>query len=287
MRYLLNHLRGRHPLWQSFWVNGVGVRLVLYALILQALSAAPISFLVAVALIGADALCLLWQSVGYFRAADARVRDTGSMLPTWGGMIALVVAVFVVASQWWALALATRPGEDGPSFAERKALERQAEYQIVRQPDGNLFFQGQIVLGVTKALDRELAQGPIPTRITLASDGGNVFEARGLAKLITTHGMQTYVDGTCSSACTLVFVAGAQRQLGPDARLGFHSYLLEDAQRLPGFNIEAEQARDRAFMLGQGVSADFITRVYETPSSDIWFPEHGILRQSGVVTQAP
>ncbi|WP_298905438.1 hypothetical protein [uncultured Aliiroseovarius sp.] len=287
MRYLLNHLRGRHPLWQSFWVNGVGVRLTLYALILLALSAAPISILAAAALVGADALCLLWQSVGYFRAADARVRDTGSMLPTWGGMIALVIAVFVVASQWWALALATRPGEDGPSFAEQKALERQAEYQIVRQLDGNLLFQGQIVLGVTKALDRELAQGPIPTRITLASDGGNVFEARGLAKLIMTHEIQTHVEDTCSSACTLVFIAGSQRQFGPDARLGFHSYLLEDAQRLPGFNIEAEQARDRAFMLGQGVSADFITRVYETPSSDIWFPEHGFLRQSGVVTQTP
>ncbi|WP_282182014.1 hypothetical protein [Aliiroseovarius marinus] len=287
MRYLLNHLRGQHPLWQSFWVNGVGVRLVFYILILLALSAAPISFLVAVALIGADALCLLWQSVGYFRAADARVRDTGSMLPTWSGMIALVVAVFVVASQWWALALATRPGEDGPSFAEQKALERRAEYQIARQPDGNLLFKGQIVLGVTKALRQELAQGPIPTRITLASDGGNVFEARGLAKLITTHEIQTYVEDTCSSACTLVFIAGAQRQLGPDARLGFHSYLLEDAQRLPGFNIGAEQARDRAFMLGQGVSADFITRVYETSSSDIWFPEHGFLRQSGVVTQTP
>ena len=287
MRYLLNHLHGRHPLWQSFWVNGVGVRLALYLLILLVLGAAPISFLVAVALIAADAVCLLWQSVGYFRAADARVRDTGSMLPTWGGMIALVITVFVVASQWWALGLATRPGEDGPSFAERKAQERQAEYQIVRQPDGNLLFQGQIVLGVTKALGRELAQKPTPARITLNSDGGNVFEARGLAKLITTHGMTTHVDDTCSSACTLVFVAGAKRTFGPGARLGFHSYMLEDAQRLPGFNIEAEQARDRAFMQGQGVSDDFITRVYETPSSDIWFPEHGVLRQSGVVTQTP
>lgn len=287
MRYLLNHLRGRHPLWQSFWVNGVGVRLAFYVLISLALSNAPISFLVAVALIGADALCLLWQSVGYFRAADARVRDTGSMLPTWGGMVALVVAVFVVASQWWALALATRPGEDGPSFAEQKAQERQAAYQIMREPDGNLLFQGQIVLGVTKAMGRELEQGPIPTRITLVSDGGNVFEARGLAKLILTHGIQTYVEDTCSSACTLVFIAGAQRQLGPNGQLGFHSYLLEDAQRLPGFNIEAEQARDREFMQGQGVSVEFIARVYDTPSSDIWFPEHVLLRQSGVVTLTP
>ncbi|NDW54361.1 hypothetical protein [Aliiroseovarius sp. PrR006] len=287
MRYFLNHLRGQHPLWQSFLVNGVGVRLALYVLILLALSAAPISILVAAAMIGADALCLLWQSVGYFRAAEARVRDTGSMLPTWGGMIGLVIAVFVVVSQWWALGLATRPIDDGPSFAERKALERQAEYQIIRQPDGNLLFQGQIVLGVTKALGRELAQGPIPARITLKSDGGNVFEARGLAKLIATLGMTTHVDDTCSSACTLVFIAGGQRQLGPDARLGFHGYLLENAQRLPGFNIEVEQARDREFMLGQGVSEDFVARVYDTPSSDIWFPEHGFLRQSGVVTQTP
>ena len=285
MGYAVDHLRGKHPLWQSFWLNGVGVRLAVYALILMVLRDAPIAIWAAVVLVGADALCLLWQSVGYFRAAEGRLRDTGSMLPTWGGMIALIIAVFVVGSQWWALGLATRPVDDGLSFAERKAQERQAQYQIIRQPDGSLLFQGQIVLGVTKALSKELAQGPAPKRITLSSEGGNVFEARGLAKLITTHGLHTQVDDACSSACTLMFIAGSQRQLGPDARLGFHSYSLEDAQRLPGFDIEAEQSRDRDFMLGQGVSAEFIMRVYDTPSSGIWFPERALLRQSGVVTQ--
>lgn len=287
MRYFLNHLRGQQPLWQSFWVNGVGLRLALYVLVLLALNAAPISLLVAVMLVSADALCLLWQSVGFFRAAEERMRDTGTMLPIWGGMIALVVAVFVVVSQWWALGLATRPGEDGPSFAERKAQERQATYQIMRQTDGTLLFQGQIVLGVTKALGRELAQVPTPTRITLHSEGGNVFEARGLAKLITTYEMQTHVDGVCSSACTLVFIAGAHRHLGPQARLGFHGYMLEDAQRLPGFDIEAEQERDRDFMLGQGVSAEFTTRVFNTPPSEIWYPDPAYLQRSGVVTHSP
>ncbi|SMR82545.1 hypothetical protein SAMN04488030_2898 [Aliiroseovarius halocynthiae] len=285
MGYALDHLRGKHPLWQSFWVNGVAVRLAVYAITLLVLRDAPIALWVAAVLVGADALCLLWQGVGYFRAAEARIRDTGSMLPTWVGMIALVIAVFVVVSQWWALGLATRPVDDGPSFAERKARERQAEYQFKRQSDGNLLFQGQIVLGVTKAMRRELAQAPLPTSITLDSKGGNVFEARGLAKLITSHGLDTHVDATCSSACTLVFIAGSQRQLGPDARLGFHSYMLEGAQRLPGFDIEAEQLRDREFMLGQGVSPDFITRVYDTHPSGIWFPEHRVLHQSGVVTQ--
>lgn len=287
MGYVLDHLRGKHPLWQSFWINGVGVRLTIYTLMLMVLRDAPVALWLAGGIIAADALCLLWQTVGYFRAADARMRDTGSMLPTWGGMIALIIAVFVVGSQWWALALATRPFDDGPSFAERKTQERQAQYKITRQPDGDLLFQGQIVLGVTKALGRELTQSPAPKSITLHSEGGNVFEARGLAKLITTYGLDTQADDTCSSACTLVFVAGAKRTLGPDARLGFHSYLLEDAQRLPGFDIEAEQARDRDFMLGQGVSAEFITRVFGTPPSDIWFPEAAILRQEGVVTLAP
>ncbi|WP_424941394.1 hypothetical protein [Aliiroseovarius sp. S253] len=285
MGYALDHLRGKHPLWQSFWVNGVGVRVAVYALILVILRDAPIALWVAALLIGADALCLLWQSVGYFRAAEGRLRDTGSMLPIWGGMIALIIAIFVVVSQWWALGLATQLGDGGPSFAERKLQERQAQYQITRQPDGDLLFQGQIVLGVTKALGQELTQEPIPTSITLSSEGGNVFEARGLAKLIATHGLNTQVNDTCSSACTLVFIAGGQRLIGPDARLGFHSYSLEDAQRLPGFDIEAEQARDRDFMLGRGVSSDFIDRVFDTSPRKIWFPERIALRQSGVVTQ--
>lgn len=287
MGYVLNHWRGKHPLWQSFWLNGVGPRLAVYGALQVVLNTAPVSILLALTLFSADALCLLWQGVGYFRAAEARLRDSGSMLPIWGGMIALIVAVFVIVSQWWALGLATRLGEDGPSFSQQKELERQAQYQILRQADGSLLFQGQIVLGVTKALGRELAQGPALKGITLHSNGGNVFEARGLAKLIISHGLTTRVEEVCSSACTLAFIAGTQRNLGSEARLGFHSYFLEDALRLPGFDIEAEQARDREFMLAQGVAADFITRVYETPSSKIWYPEHGLLRRSGVVTLSP
>lgn len=286
MTYLVDHLRGAHPIWLSFWVNGVVVRLLSYSLISFVLLGSPLSALIALSLFSFDVLLLVWQGVGYFKAAEATLRETGSMLPIWGGMLALIIAIFVGMSQWWALSLATRSLSDELPYSERMAMARQAAYSIDLDPDGTTaVFRGEIVFGTTKALAGILDERPEIHRLSLESVGGHIFEARGLAKLVADRGLSTHVDTSCSSACALVFLAGKSRSLAASAKLGFHSYSLEQANQLPGFDVHAEQERDREFMRARGVARDFAEKVFDTAPEQIWYPDHEALRAAGILTQ--
>ncbi len=119
----------------------------------------------------------------------------------------------------------------------------------------------------------------------MTSIGGHIYEARGFANLIRARGLSTIVKGDCSSACTLVFVAGAHRSLPPDARLGFHRYALEFGPVLPNLDLEKEQNKDRAFFRSQGINESFLIQMFEEPSTKLWYPSHEEALQAGLLTQ--
>lgn len=70
--------------------------------------------------------------------------------------------------------------------------------------------------------------------VYLESDGGALVPAIEIGKLVHAHHHATAVlDGsTCTSACALIWIAGAPRYLSPQARLGFHASYSDEGGRL-------------------------------------------------------
>ncbi|WP_027238181.1 COG3904 family protein [Leisingera caerulea] len=240
----------------------------------------PLAFL----LMAADGLFLLWQARAFQLSADAHVRSTGAMMPVWGGYLVLLFAGFAALILWWDALLIARTVAE-PAYAEQQRLKREAKYSLAVSGDGRvLIFDGEITHGLTKRL-RQLAQDhPDIEQMELAGPGGLIAEARGAARVIRDQGWNTYADGLCASACTLLFAAGSRRSLGPAGQLGFHSYALQSSSGLPHIDIRKEQQKDRAFLVGQGVRADFASSIFDVPFSGLWIPQAGELLAGGVIT---
>lgn len=75
-----------------------------------------------------------------------------------------------------------------------------------------------------KAVGNSATIGPHGMRaILLSSPGGVVGEAVRIAEQIQSLNFQTYVDGDCASACSMIlYPAGKSFMLGDNGRLGFH-----------------------------------------------------------------
>ena len=56
--------------------------------------------------------------------------------------------------------------------------------------------------------------------VLLDSIGGNLDSALEIGKLIRARGFTTVAKGDCKSACALIWLAGVERYVGPDARVG-------------------------------------------------------------------
>lgn len=239
----------------------------------------PLAFV----LMAADGLFLLWQARTFLRSADAHVQSTGAMAPVWGGYLLLLFGGFAVLTQWWDALLIARAVEE-PAYAEQQRLEREALYSLTVSPDGStLIFDGEITFGLTKRMRHLSEKNPGVSQVALAGPGGLIAEARGAARVIRQNGWDTRAAGLCASACTLLFAAGMERSLGPDGQLGFHSYTLLFKSGLPQIDLHREQEKDRAFLLQQGVSAEFVERIFTVPSAELWLPGRDELHRGGLI----
>lgn len=238
----------------------------------------------AVALMAADGSFLLWQFRAFQRSADAHVESTGAMAPVWGGYLVLLFAGLAALTLWWDAVLIARHTEEVP-FAEQMARERAALYSLTVSEDGStLLFDGEITFGLMRRIDHLAELNPGLQRIELTSPGGLIAEARGAARLIRRRGLDTHANGLCASACTLLFVSGNRRSLGPDGQLGFHSYALQFGNGPLQVDLQKEQTKDRAYLLEQGISAEFASRIFAVPHDGLWIPEPQELLEGGVVT---
>jgi len=227
----------------------------------------------------------VWQVVGVLRATGIHVRSSGSMAPVWGAQLAIVVALFWTISYALAAWQQTLPDLGPlPRQAELKA-ERESKYSFKLTADGrSLTLTGSLELGVTGRLKDQLEVHPNVEQIVLASAGGNIYEARGIANAIKRNGLDTLVISECSSACTTAFMGGRERQLASGAKLGFHQYRIDADYAVLNADPAREQSRDRKDFLDSGVAVWFVDRMFEKSASDMWFPDVTELIEAGVVT---
>ena len=106
-----------------------------------------------------------------------------------------------------------------------------------------------------------------------------------LFEIINNRKLDTYVPEYCSSACVFAFIGGNERQISPNALLGFH-------QPSPTFlkrKHTKKELSDRLykaikFYRQQGIDKKFVMRYFKTPPNDIWYPRVNELLLNNVIT---
>ncbi|MEP2027933.1 MAG: hypothetical protein ABJI96_04385 [Paracoccaceae bacterium] len=227
----------------------------------------------------------VWQIVGVLRAGEAHIRALGSITDMWGAQLGILVAVWVVISDSWGLWLASYPVSPDERYVLDEDSDQDSLFTLMLAQNGkSVSFSGEIARGSTKAVAAFLMDYPNVERMVLSSQGGNIYEARGLARLARDHSLDTYVANVCSSACTLAFIGGTTRKMASDAKLGFHQYRVDAYYTVPFADPEAEEAKDRALFEHAGVAEWFLDRMFVTQADSMWFPSAGELLDANVVT---
>jgi hypothetical protein len=188
-----------------------------------------------------------------------------------GGRWGAIAKVMILLG---ALRVARQLTNERESLGERLATlfgkQLGPQYTIRVSADGNaIAVAGGMNDGAAAALTAALDRAPGVKTVIFDSAGGWIREGRLVADVISQRGMATHVDVQCNSACTLAFLAGKERTLGPRGRLGFHQVRtlgrLADQQTL---DLEETQVIYR----NAGLPSNFVDRVMATPPEDIWYP---------------
>ncbi len=289
MGYLRTHWQGQQSLAWSFWIN-FALLFVLISLLAQLISPpfverAPVFLLFAGAYIFLGCLAVFpWQLIGLLRACDRYLADNRKT--GWAAAIQRVTIIqgAMVASLAVSLVTIFSLIQEGIHLSSPKqpALADGPGYVIEVTAGGRLLhLEGNFETGLTRNLRALLEKNHGIEGIVLSSDGGRVFEARGAARLIGEHQLETYVYDMCRSACTTAFIAGVKRYLGENGRLGFHQYRLQSV--LPTIDVAAEQEKDRAFFQANGVATALLDKVFAEPHESMWYPDMDELLEAKVV----
>ncbi len=210
----------------------------------------------------------VWQSVGAWRYGERVLRD-GALTRVYGVYAAAGVAVLSNVLVGIGAALPAPPVDlVVQGYAPKVSVEGP-----VARVSGEIDYQ---VLTELKAVEGVRV-------LVLDSTGGQVQAGRAIGLLATSEGWDTRVDAVCFSACTLAFVGGVKRELGPDAVLGFHGYRFVDPLQVQTVNKADVEDKDRAFLRAQGVTDQFVEQVFATSPQDLWQPTRAELVAAGVL----
>jgi hypothetical protein len=217
-----------------------------------------------------------WAARGTWVSATRRIAAGGK----WGRVakVMIVLGGLGTAQHLFARDL-SRIGEQWHTLLGK---QHGPQYVIRVSGDGkSLEVTGGMNDGAAAAVTEALVRAPGVRTVSLDSGGGWIREGRLLAEVISQHGLSTTVERECSSACTLAFLAGKERTLGPGALLGFHQVLSggQTASMRRLSEVETETIYRTV-----GLPADFINKVLATPPDKIWYPTPAELSAAKVIT---
>ena len=283
--YVLDHWRGYLSLPISYWVNGTIISGASAMLIIgisadvaQSDASLQASSAIGIALQLIGLAVWVWGIVGIWRSSAKHPARGGS--PAWATVAKAMVILgsLNVAGQ---LAKASQQLiESSQIAAGQDPIGAPATFAIDGQ---SLRLDGWIVVGTANHFEEILDQNPQVRRIYLTSGGGRIREARQMASAIRARKLSTTASGDCSSACTILFLAGRERSAAMGSSLGFHSP--------SGVGLSDEEARSsspdmRASYEAAGLPYDFVERAMSTPSSSMWRPTEKQLVSAGVINAA-
>lgn len=283
--FIAKHWRGEYSLGVSYWLFGF-----LIAIFIAILDVALSHFSDAMNLNtqkqGAMILAYyvvslvvsVWQIVGVIRSASAHVSRGGKNF--WAVMAKVMVCLG--AFQLFLSFI----GDGVPLIREGVDMIRGTDnippYSLrLMRNDTELELAGGIPIGTTDAVRNMLDSSPTVRLIHLNSTGGRIVEANKLANLISQRQLITYTSTSCSSACALAFLAGRERYIGEQGRIGFHSASVNGAT---GSNDLDLNASFRAALTRVGATPQFIEKAMTTSPQNMWFPTTEELKQQSIIT---
>ncbi|MDH3714277.1 MAG: hypothetical protein OET44_10565 [Gammaproteobacteria bacterium] len=286
--YIRRHWRGEHSLAKSFWVSFVLVSVATLAV--QALTPLVISEPQAL-LYASFAEFLLfrvlvypWQAVGVLRACEKALQDYVPFYFVRPAQALVLLGIIWVAVDGLGVLHVRNVAIDRATRQQQLESAQIRPYSITMHSSRRfVHVRGPLDNGVTRDLRAFLAQHGTTEAIVLDSEGGSIYEGRGLARLIAEHRLATYSLSGCDSACATAFIGGSRRWLAPAAKLGFHQYHLQAKNVLPNVDSATELRRDFEQFARHGIDTARLRPALTTPSEAMWYPDHELLLAAGVI----
>lgn len=289
MGFIVRHWKGELPLSVSFWLMFVLLTAAYHCtepLLLSPFADHPREFIALsiISLVTSTLVIYPWQIVGLLRASDRHYHTYQRSVVRYGVQAAIVISLALTAAHLMGAAQSLVIYREKMEFL---AGLGKADYSLELVNQGSyLRLQGPLDIGITGAVKKTLDQNPGVTAVILDSEGGQVYEGRGLALLIDRRELDTYSFRGCSSACTTAFIGGRKRYLAASAKLGFHQYRLDSKAVLQFHKFRdsgMEQKKDLAIFKAKNLKEDFLRRLFETPHDQLWFPDAQTLIDAGVI----
>lgn len=281
--YIIRHWRGELSLAKAFWVSGILLTLLCLALLLPVYwlmlrhPPSPMTTIVMAVLIIAGLLMLsVWQVVGVTRSANRHKQRGGKH--HWATALRVLLTVSVSYTVYVTTVDLYPSLKAGLQFALKP--EALPPHHITLLADDQLELSGGLSSASLDDFEQALTEHPGVKTIQLDSDGGSLIVATAMARLIKEKNLDTYTNADCLSACSLVFGAGKERWLGERGRLGYHGAFLYGSSGAPQLVVDTY----RRALLDQGVTPEFVDRVMNTGSADMWLPTRDELRRERIVT---
>lgn len=283
--FIRRHLNGDYSLARSYWLHTLPVSLL-----------APVVGMALLPLLGKNlparygsagfltlmTLCLVmwaWGVWGTWASSQKHVARGGSA--GWAFAAKLIITLGIFRTVFDVVNL-------GPVFKEHLLVAAGKQFGPdatleLRVDRRSIQLSGGINDGSAERLEQALKAAPEVTTVVLTSNGGWILEGQLLAQVIRQHGLNTYVEGQCASACTIAFLAGKERAASPRANIGFHAS--RGVGSLGAATHEAETAELRALYRSAGLPESFVKQALDTPHETMWYPPHDELLAAGVLTR--
>jgi ATP-dependent protease ClpP protease subunit len=282
--FFRKHFNGDYSLGRSYWVNTFLTQFVTFLVGIMLVTWVGKTF---PARYGSAGVLLLiffgtaiwvWAIAGAWASANKHVGRGGKRF--WAISAKCVIVLGIVRT---CASLVGMSGQLAEHWKVATGWQLGPEVSIQVRADGkSILLKGGINDGAAEALAEALARSPSVRTVVLQSNGGWIRQGDMIAKVITDHGLNTYVEQECSSACTLAFLAGKERAAEPNARIGFHSF-----QSIGGGTTTSaiDAAAAQRLYRQAGLSSAFIAKIIATPHDRIWYPSHEELLSEGVFTR--
>lgn len=150
-----------------------------------------------------------------------------------------------------------------------------------------------------------LQANPGITTLVLNSGGGSVWAGNEMSRIALDFGLNTEVNGECSSSCVNIFLAGDRRKMRRGSKIGFHSRSWSPSATKRYYDrwrevenwetpfdfaswiyrdTQAEMHEDLSYVTSRGVDPQFAIRMI-APRDKMWFPRREILKEAGFLTE--
>ena len=220
-----------------------------------------------------------------------------------GRAVALTLVLSLLAGTAGAQAMNVRPDRSKVPPEKLRVEDGVLIYDTIEVPQA----AQDILWDDIAAFRRKLADHADLRMVQLNSYGGELSAAREMADMVSRRGLATRVEGTCDSACVLIFLAGDDRSLAAGSTIGFHRFTWDresvrayfdanaadfgwsDPFDMAAWLYEDTQAEiydHLAYMLARGVDPAFAVQTLREDSAGMWYPPRAVLIAAGVVTTA-